>query len=239
MDMPRGTPVASPAGVAAPRFPDTVLVHLYRGELARSDTWRTRLDTTTNWALTVVAAVTSFSFASPRASHSILIIGVFLTWTFLLVEARRYRYYDLWIRRVRLLEDGFVASVLREEPPDPDALRELAELITRPRLGVSVWDAVGIRLRRTYGAILGVEAVAWLVKVVEHPVPARSAGEVVARARVGTVPGQVVAAVAVAGFLCAFGLYLRSFLRPLPPGELRARRRPYRPVSAIFRRRAS
>jgi uncharacterized membrane protein len=218
----------------AERQSETVLVHLYRGEVARSDTWRTRLDNTSNWALTTTAAVVSFTFASPQASHAILLVGGFLIWTFLLVEARRYRYYDLWIRRVRLLEDGFVASVLRAEAPDPDLLRELADLITRPRLSISVWDAVGLRLRRVYGAILFVLGLAWLVKIGMHPTLARSFSETIERAHVGPLRGALVLTVAVVGALGTGFLYLRSFLRPLPSGELRARTRTRRPLAAIF-----
>ena len=48
---------------------DTAMAHLYRGELGRSDRWRTRLDTTTNWALTTTAAVISFGFANVSQSH--------------------------------------------------------------------------------------------------------------------------------------------------------------------------
>ena len=45
--MVRGPP---PWGMAE-ELSDDALVQLYRGELGRSDRWRTRLDTTTNWAL--------------------------------------------------------------------------------------------------------------------------------------------------------------------------------------------
>jgi uncharacterized membrane protein len=217
----------------ADRPSETVLVHLYRGEVARSDNWRTRLDNTSNWALTTAAAVVSFSLGSADASHAILLMGSFLIWTFLLVEARRYRYYDQWIRRVRLLEDGFVASVLRAEPPDPDALRELADLITRPRLTVSLWDALGLRLRRLYAAILLVIGVAWLVKIAMHPTHATSFAVAVGRSHVGPIPGTLVLTVVTMAALFTGTLYLRSFLRPLPTGELQARRR-RRPLSAIF-----
>ncbi|MBI4511056.1 MAG: DUF2270 domain-containing protein [Deltaproteobacteria bacterium] len=215
---------------------DTVLVHLYRGELGRSDRWRNRLDNTTNWALTTAAAVTSFTFTSPEASHAILVLGGFLVWTFLLVESRRYRYYDLWIRRVRLIEDGFVAAILREEPPDMDTLRELADLITRPRLYVSFWDALGLRLRRTYAPILSVLTVAWIVKLVMHPTPTKTPSEVVLRAHIGIVPGSVVFIALAIGLLFGVALYLRTFLRPLPRGELRPRPRPRLPLEALFRR---
>jgi uncharacterized membrane protein len=217
------------------RFSETVLVHVYRGEVARSDTWRTRLDNTTNWALTVAAAVTTFAFASPQASHMILILGGFLVWGFLVIEARRYRYYDLWIRRVRLLEDGFVSAALRQEPFDADALRELATLMTRPRLYVSLWDALGLRLRRTYAPILAVLTIAWVMKIVIHPRTATSFAEVLEHAHVGPVPGGLVLAVAAATFVTGLFLYLRTFVRPLPSGELHARRRPRRPLASVFR----
>ena len=45
------------------------MAQLYRGELGRSDRWRTRLDTTTNWALTTAAAVISFGFGNASTSH--------------------------------------------------------------------------------------------------------------------------------------------------------------------------
>ena len=39
---------------------NTAMVHFYRGEVQRGNTWRTRLDNTTNWAvLTTGAAPTS------------------------------------------------------------------------------------------------------------------------------------------------------------------------------------
>lgn len=224
---------------AVPSRPsEQILMHFYRGELTRSDTWRTRLDQTTNWALTTAAAVISFSFASPDSPHVIVIVGAFLVCTFLLLEARRYRYYDLWIRRVRLLEDGFVAPALRNEEADPDLLRELADVVTAPRLMISAWDAVGLRLRRTYAPILLVLLVAWVMKIVAHPRAARGFGDVLRHAHIGLVPGWAVLAcgVAVTAFLIA--VYVRSMMRPLPRGELETRRRPRRPIAAIFRRPA-
>ena len=38
------------------RLSEAAIGQLYRGELGRSDRWRMRLDTTTNWALTTTAA---------------------------------------------------------------------------------------------------------------------------------------------------------------------------------------
>lgn len=220
------------------RISETVLVHLYRGEVARSDAWRGRLDNTTNWALTVTAGVVSVAFSSPRTPHTVLLAGDFLILTFLLIEARRYRYYDLWIRRVRLLEEAFVASVLRAEAPDADALRELAELITRPRLTVSFLDAAGLRLRRTYAPVLLVTFIAWLVKLGSQPT-ATSVTQVVGRAHVGPIPGLVTFALVILALCGGVALYLRSFLRPLPSGELRALRGRRRPIATLFTRALS
>src|SRR3954470_6256831 len=137
-----------------PQLSDTAMAHLYRGELGRSDRWRTRLDTTTNWALTVTAATISFSFGSAQTSHVTLLVGIWMVVTFLLVEARRYRYYDLWNRRVRLIEDGYWSPLLRQEPVDPDAMKELAREMERPQIQLSWFSAISTRLNRTYGPIL-------------------------------------------------------------------------------------
>jgi len=44
------------------------IAHLYRGEIYRSTVWRTRLDSTTNWAVvtTGIALSATFSSAQPR-----------------------------------------------------------------------------------------------------------------------------------------------------------------------------
>ena len=37
--------------------PSSSMAHLYRGEVHRMTNWRERLDRTTNWAVTVMAAI--------------------------------------------------------------------------------------------------------------------------------------------------------------------------------------
>jgi uncharacterized membrane protein len=213
---------------------ETVLSHFYRGELARSDTWRTRLDATTNWALTTAAAVVSLAFASSQASHVIVLVGHFLVWTFLMLEARRYRYYDLWIRRVRLLEEGFLLPALRDETPDPDALRELADVMATPRLIVPLADALGLRLRRAYAPIFLVLTAAWLVKIVTHPMAAASLQDVRDHAHVGPVDGAIILGVVGVATVLGLLVFARSFRRPLPSGELAPRRR-HHALADLFR----
>src|SRR4051812_36695977 len=82
----------SPGVHAETRPDDLLLAQLYRGELSRSDRWRMRLDTTSNWALTTTAGVISYAFSNASTSHVVLLLGISLVLTFLALEARRYRY---------------------------------------------------------------------------------------------------------------------------------------------------
>jgi uncharacterized membrane protein len=88
---------------------NTAMIHFYRGEVQRSNTWRNRLDTTTNWAVITAGATLSFVFSSPNNPHFVIPINSILVAIFLLMEARRYRYYEIWSSRVRILETGYFA----------------------------------------------------------------------------------------------------------------------------------
>src|SRR6185369_13709295 len=61
-------PANSPAGLMRRMTPaefNAAMIHFYRGEVQRSNTWRNRLDTTTNWAVLTAGATLSFVFSSP------------------------------------------------------------------------------------------------------------------------------------------------------------------------------
>jgi uncharacterized membrane protein len=75
------------------------LAHLYRGELYHSTIWRTRLDNTTNWAVAALGFTMSASFAHPEASALPLVLIGILIVVFLVFEARRYRYFNVWRAR--------------------------------------------------------------------------------------------------------------------------------------------
>ena len=53
----------------------SAMVHFYRGEMYRSQIWRMRLDTTTNWAVLTVAGMISFAFTSPEHSPLTLLLA--------------------------------------------------------------------------------------------------------------------------------------------------------------------
>lgn len=218
-EMDQGEP-SKPAGEIL-SIPDTTMVQLYRGELGRSDRWRTRLDTTTNWALTTTAAVISFGFSSRETPHMVLLVGIWMVTSFLMIEARRYRYYDLWVRRLRLLESGYWAPLLRREPADPDALKELALEMSRPRIQLSLFSALSTRMSRVYGPILLVLVLSWLVKLYSSPTPTNSLGEMTERAHIGPIPGPVVMGVIILFVLMSALLFISAYVARPPMGEMR------------------
>jgi uncharacterized membrane protein len=170
-----------------------VLVHLYRGELSRKIAYRLRLDTTTNWAIGLSAAVGSFALSHPEIPHAVVLFAVTLDLLLLWVEARRFRSYQLSRHRVRLLERGFVAQALGAD--GPSWTRALGESYAMPSPPVGAWAAVAQRVRRNYLWLVASVEVAWLFKVQVH-----SDATLPQAARVGPVSGAVVLAAA-AGLL--------------------------------------
>ena len=84
------------------------LAHLYRGEMYRSTVWRTRLDTTTNWSVVTTGIALSVTFSSVQATPLPIVLISFLLAAFLLFEARRYQYFDIWNTRLRVIECMFL-----------------------------------------------------------------------------------------------------------------------------------
>ena len=172
---------------------NTAMIHLYRGEVTRANTWRNRLDTTTNWAVITAGATLSFSFGDPFAPHFVILINSLLVAFFLFMEARRYRYYEIWSSRVRVLETGYFAQMLeRGSIINEEWAEHLAGDLLTPHFTISEWEAVGRRLRRNYLWIFALLAASWNLKVYLHPVPARDFDIFMDRATIGVVPGAIV-----------------------------------------------
>jgi uncharacterized membrane protein len=172
---------------------NTAMVHFYRGEIQRSNTWRNRLDTTTNWAVITAGATLSFVFTSPTNPHFVIPLNSVLVAFFLFMEARRYRYYEIWSSRVRVLETGYFAQLLGPQHTiDREWAEHLSSDLLTPHFTISEWEAVGRRLRRNYLWIFVLLAVSWNLKVYLHPRPSLSFDEFLSRASVGIVPGSVI-----------------------------------------------
>lgn len=184
------------------------VAHLWRGEVYRSTIWRTRLDTTTNWAVATLGVALSISYASPAASPLPLVLVGVLILLFLVLEARRYRYFNVWRARARWLEKHFYAPLLHDGDlhMEEDWQTILAGDYLRPRYHVGMLSAIGRRVRRNYLWILLIQWLAYVGKLVIHPTPAASAGELAARAAIGPLPGAAVILLGLAYILGALAI---------------------------------
>lgn len=189
---------SSPAAVDRENPPGT-LAQFYRAGMSRADTWRSRLDATTNWAVVTTAAVITFAYGGAAAPHYVLLLALPFATFFLLMETRRYQFFNLWQRRIRAVHRFVIAPALApDEGPSDEEIRQGRAWIAR-ELGKSVpylslAEAAGYRIRRTYGPLITLVILAWLSKLWMHPTPAPGLREIVARAGVGELPGSWVCA---------------------------------------------
>jgi len=172
----------------------TALSHLYRGEVYRSTVWRTRLDATTNWAVVTTGLALSLTFSSETASPLPLVLVGLLVAVFLLIEGRRYRFFDFFRIRAHILEVYFFGPILRGQGVRVDNgwNATLYQDYIAPALHITFLEAVGRRLRHNYGWIFFIQVTSYAGKLLIHPTPIDSLDELFARATIGPMPGQLV-----------------------------------------------
>jgi len=169
----------------------TAMAHLYRGELQRSLSWRLRLDTTTNWAIFTTAGILTFAFNNPDFAAQTLLAGMYANLLFLVLEAQRFRFFDVFHSRLRMVEENFYGPLLRRDLTSPmaDWGRCVAEDLDRPHYHISRRQAIRARLSRVYSPLFLALIIGWLLVVVLRR---RAAGEdwfeILA---IGRVPGYV------------------------------------------------
>ncbi len=143
------------------------MVHLYRGEQYRAQVWRTRLDVTTNWAVLSIGALLSFAFTKIHDGgampHVVLVLGMYMIFTMLVFEARRFRFYDAWRNRVRRIEENFYVPILRR---DLTSMVEnwgfyVAEDLLNPNFKITFLMALKARLVNNYLPLFAVLLGAW------------------------------------------------------------------------------
>ena len=192
--------------------PSSALAHLYRGEVHRMKLWRERLDQTTNWAVILMAAILTYAFSNQSNPHYVILIGNAAIALFLVVEARRYRAYDVWRSRVRTLQENVWATGLDEGTPmDGEWRHELAEDYRNPALKITAEEAIAHRLRRVYLPMFAILNGAWVVRVTafgDVPWPESAA--------VGQIPGLVVS-------VAVLLLFTGGFLIACRPRDWQAR----------------
>lgn len=187
----------------------TTISHFHRAEIARMAGWRDRIDRTTNWAITVVAAMLSLSLSTASAHHGVLIFAMLLVFLLLWIEARRYRFFDVYRTRVRQLERHYFAQLFSPQPEHAaNWLPILGESLRTPKFLISHWTAFARRLRRNYLFMFLVLLFAWVLKISTPSLQnetARAGGlvhtaaEAVNNAALGLMPGWLVVA-GVVGF---------------------------------------
>ena len=223
------------AALPLPKTPSetiTVLAHYHRAEIARMAGWRDRIDRTTNWAITVIAAMLSVSLSTPTAHHGVLLFAMLLVMLLLGIEARRYRFFDVYRTRVRQLERHYYAEVFAPgSVVDPGWTRQLAEDLRHPVFHISLREAFGRRLRRNYGWMFAILLLAWVLKITSarlqdagsqsgvaetvHGLP-----EILAGAGLGPLPGWLVLAGVAAFYAWLLAAGLRAGRRDPEDGSV-------------------
>lgn len=129
-----------------------VLAHFYRGEIYRSAVWRTRLDVTTNWAILATTATFSWAFTSGPGSHILFPMANVIIFLLLCIESRRYRYYDVWWTRARMLEGHLIVPSLNPELSllQGNWRETLSNDLLLPTFKISFSEALARRLTSNY-----------------------------------------------------------------------------------------
>lgn len=200
--------------------------HFHRAEIARMAGWRDRLDRTSNWAITVVAAMLSVSLSAASAHHGVLLFAMLLVLLLLWIEARRYRFFDFYRARVRQLERHYFAQIFSPQPDfASDWVLIVGESLRAPKFLISQRVALARRLRRNYIHMLMILLLAWILKLSTPSLLTEgdrvgfvgSLREAVSAAALGSIPGLVIVVLVAALYS---GLVVTTFLTVGDDGEL-------------------
>ena len=170
--------------------------HFYRGELGRIMIWRQRLDITTNWAITSSTAIITIAFSNRDVPHIIFFFNLAIVWGMLWIEARRYRFYDAFRARVRMLEAHFLVPMVMEnrEMLQGEWKKLVCEDLILPSFKITKLEAVGRRLKRNYVFIFILIMVAWITKIFLHAsMPMDGVPAFYRALRIGHIPSWLVA----------------------------------------------
>jgi uncharacterized membrane protein len=183
--------------------------HFYRGELGRIMVWRTRLDTTTNWAVTGSTAIITIAFSNAGVPHLIFFFNLAIVWIMLWIEARRYRFYDAFRARVRMLEAHFLVPMVMENRHllQGEWKKLVCEDLILPSFKISMLEAVGRRLKRNYVFIFLLILIAWIMKIFLHAdEPIESFGAFYRALRVGHIASWFVAVIFAGTLVVVIGI---------------------------------
>ena len=149
----------------------TAMSHFYRAEIDRMMVWRQRFDTTTTWAITSTCTIFTVAFSFRDVPHLIFFFNLAIVLMMLWIEARRYRFYDAFRARVRMLEAHFIVPVILQQKSKLEGnwRKLVAEDLLIPAFKVSMFESIGRRLKRNYGFVVIIILAAWITKIFIHP----------------------------------------------------------------------
>jgi len=119
------------------------------------------------------------------------------------IEARRYRFYDAFRARIRMLEAHFLVPMVMENRDllQGEWKKLVCEDLILPCFKISKLEAIGRRLKRNYVFIFILILVAWVTKIFLHaPMAMDSPLSFYHALRVGHIPSWLVAFVLVGTF---------------------------------------
>jgi uncharacterized membrane protein len=186
------------------------LIHLYRGEMGRMTLYRVRLDTTTNWSIVTIAAISTFGLGNPEVPHVIFLLLLALITFFLNIEARRFQIYEMVHVRVRLLERFFYHEMLGVEA-DSKWHAQILGSLANPKSPINRIQAIGWRVRKNYLTIYLLTVALWLLKLsyaTGDPLAEPNVAQIIYQARIAGVPGAVVMAIVALSLVILTGLLI-------------------------------
>ena len=125
------------------------------------------------------------------------------------IEARRYRFYDAFRARVRMLEAHFLVPMVMENRDmlQGEWKKLVCEDLILPSFKISKFEAVGRRLKRNYVFIFILIMVAWVTKIFLHaPMAMDNLPSFYRALRVGHIPAWLVAFIFVSTLLSVIGI---------------------------------
>ena len=142
--------------------------------------------------------------------HIIFFFNIAIVWIMLWIEARRYRFYDAFRARVRMLEAHFLVPIVAQNTGmlQGEWKKLVCEDLLLPSFKISAFEAVGRRLKRNYLFIFLTILTAWITKIFLHAQPPiDSFASFYAALRVGTsIPSWLVAAIFTGTFVSVIGI---------------------------------
>ena len=114
-----------------------------------------------------MGAILTWAFSSEGNPHYLILIGMATIGIFLTIEARRYRGYDIWRSRVRVMQENAFAQALDSslDVADAEWRAKLSRDYRTPAIAITAEEAIAHRLRRVYLPLFIVLLLAWVIRV--------------------------------------------------------------------------